>query len=178
MIMSEVDVEILREFQEESKSLIEQLTEILEKCEGDFSQVKSLEQYGQTVDRIMGAAKSIGLIITDKAHFIHTIGDYTALCKAVGYKASQIKDNEPFYNICVGLLADATEMLSDMIRAMTEGKKIEIKSLFSKTFLDRLKWVSEQFGADYRASVEVHKAGTKKMNQDDIDDLLKKLGLD
>lgn len=175
--MSEVDSELLVEFQNESKSLIEDLASTLDQCEDNFSEVKRLEHYGQTVDRIMGAAKSIGVMIEDKTHLIHTIGDYSALCKAVGYKASQISDNEQFYLICVALLQDATDMLSDMVNGLTAGSKLEIKSLFSKTFLDRLKWVSNQFGAEYRASIEVHKSGAKKMNQDDIDDLMKKLGI-
>jgi hypothetical protein len=40
-----------------------------------------------------------------------------------------------------------------------------------------LKWVSTQFAADVRATFALDKQKTK-MNQGDIDDLLKKLGLD
>jgi len=53
----------------------------------------------------------------------------------------------------------------------------QVKELFSRTFLDRLKWVSTQFAADVRATFALDKQKTK-MNQGDIDDLLKKLGLD
>ncbi len=179
-LLSEADTEILKEFQLESKTLIEQIMEILEGCEGDFSQVKRLEEYGQVVDRVMGGAKSLamGLSGVGADHFIHKIGDYAALCKAVGYKASQIEDNEQFYDVAVAFLLDATEMLTEMIDKILEPKAASFKDLFTQTFLDRLKWVSSQFGAEYRASVEVNKNKPKKMSQTEINELLKKLGLD
>ncbi len=178
--LSKVDAEILREFQLESKNLISQLMTILYQCEGNFSQVKSLEAYGQTVDRIMGGAMSLAVTLSSitPEHFIHKVSDYAALCKAVGYKASQIKENEQFYEIAVAFLLDATEMLAELIDKILEVKTSQFKELFSKTFLDRLKWISAQFGAEYRASVDVHKNKPKKMTQDEIDSLMKKLGLD
>lgn len=176
--MSDIDIEILKDFQQESKSLIQQMLDILEKIEGDFSQVKKLEEYGQTVDRIMGGAKSLGMSVSNPDHFVHKVGDYSALCKAVGYKASQIRDNPQFYDICVALLLDATELLQEMIDSMIQERPREIKKLISQTFLDRLRWVSSQFSAEVRASVEVKADQPKRMNQSEIDDLLKKLGLD
>lgn len=175
--VDESNKEILKDFQTESKNLIEDLIVILESCEGDFSQVKRLEDYGQTVDRIMGGAKSLAMALSTPDAFVVKIGDYSALCKAVGYKASQIRDNAQFYEVCVALLFDATEMLRDMVDGLFAPRG-DFKELFSQTFLDRLKWVSAQFGAEYRASVDVHKNKPQKMNQDEIDDLLKKLGLD
>lgn len=175
--MSTLDTEILKEFQAESKNLIEKMTSILESCEGHFDQVKSLEEFGMNVDRIMGAAKSLGMGEEDQKHTIHKIADYSAICKAVGYKASQIRDNEQFYDICVALLLDGTEVLNEMVDAL-DSNHLELKELFSTTFLERLRWVSAQFGAEYRSSVEVHKGAKTKLNQIEIDDLLKKLGLD
>ncbi len=171
-----LDNEILKEFQLESQTLIVKMNEILEGCEGDYSQVQSLEEYGQNVDRIMGGAQSLALGFSDKNHMIHKIGDYSAICKAVGYKASQIKGNEQFYDICVALLLDGTEVLTTMVSHLDTGKT-DLAELFSQTFLDRLRWVSSQFGADVRASVAVKKAPDAKMGQEDIDALLKKLGL-
>lgn len=177
--MSDIDAEILKDFQEESKSLIKTMLDILENIEGDFTQVKQLEEYGQTVDRIMGGAKSLAISINNQDHFVHKVGDYSALCKAVGYKASQIKGNPQFYDICVALLLDATELLKDMIDSMIEERPKEVKKIISQTFLDRLRWVSNQFSAEVRASVEIKSdQAPKRMNQSEIDDLLKKLGLD
>ncbi len=91
-----IDKEIVEDFVSESKSLIEELVDLLESIEGDFSQVKKLADYGNNVDRIMGGAKSLALM-ADADHALHMIADYSDLCKAVGYKASQIKDNEQFF---------------------------------------------------------------------------------
>lgn len=172
-----VDEQIVADFQVESKNLIDQMTEILDLCEGDFEKVKDLERFGQTVDRIMGGAKSLGVMFSDQSHVIHQIGDYAAICKAVGYKASQIKDNPQFFDICVALLQDATETLDEMVESVTDAQTLSMKQILSKTFLERLKWVSAQFGNEYRESVEVNQ-NAGKLNQSEIDDLLKKLGLD
>lgn len=150
---------------------------ILEKCEGNYDQVERLDEFGQIVDRIMGAAEMIGLQISDPNHMIHKVSDYAAICKAVGYKASQIKDNDQFYDICVALLLDGTEVLQMMMQELTSDKK-NIKDLFTQTFLERLRWVSAQFGAGFRSSVDINKGQKEKLDQTDIDDLLKKLGLD
>lgn len=175
--MEQQDGDILKEFEIESKTLIKTLLEILEGCEGDFSQVQRLEEYGQTVDRIMGGASNLALITGDGQHVIHKIADYSAVCKAVGYKASQIKDNQGFYDICVGLLLDATETLQAMVDVVTdEMGQTKIKDLINPQFIDRLKWVSKQFSAEYSASVGVKKTDGAKMGQEDIDELLKKLG--
>lgn len=169
---------ILKDFYKESKELINELIEQLGVCEEDFSQVKGLETYSQKVDRIMGSAKTLSLQMGEQKELMSKIGDYSALCKTVAYKASQIKNNENFYNVCVALLFDATEMLGSLIESAHAGsKESSIKSLFSQTFIDRLKWISEQFGAEYSSSISVHKR-TSKMSQPEIDDLLKKLGLD
>jgi hypothetical protein len=175
--MSNLDKEILSEFQNESKALMEKMVQILDTCEGEPGLVKSLEEYGQNVDRIMGAAKSLALL-AEPEHIIHKIADYSAICKAVGYKSSQIEDNDQFYDICVALLLDGTEVLQTMIDNVDTGQ-LQVKELFTKTFLDRLRWVSSVFSSEIRASVDVNKGNKKnQMNQNEIDDLLKKLGLD
>jgi hypothetical protein len=175
--MSTLDPQILKEFQSESKLLLEKMVTILESCEGRFEQVKSLEDFGMSVDRIMGAARSLAAESEDRRQMIHKIADYAAICKAVGYKASQIKDNEQFYDICVALLLDGVEVLRAMVDSLG-GKPIKIKELFSTTFLERLRWVSAQFGAEYRSSGAGSKAGSQKLDQNEIDNLMKKLGLD
>ena len=173
--MESDDNSIYKDFQEESESLLVSMTEILEACEGDMSQVKRLEEFGQAVDRIMGAAKSLALVDGNK--IMGQIGDYSAFCKSVGYKASQIKDNEQFYGICVAFLMDATEVLENLIENLEAPTTKDMKEIFSKTFIDRLRWVSSQFGDEYRATLDVHGGKQTKMNQNEIDELLKKLGL-
>ncbi|KYG65409.1 hypothetical protein AZI87_12770 [Bdellovibrio bacteriovorus] len=169
-----IDKEIVEDFVGESKTLIEELIDLLESIEGDFSQVTKLADYGNNVDRIMGGAKSLAMMVPAD-HPLHMISDYAALCKAVGYKASQITDNEQFFDICVALLLDATETLESLIdNIFEEGKTLREK--IPQAFIERLRWVSNQFSEEYSMSVGT---GTKdkKLKQSEIDDLLKKLGL-
>lgn len=177
-----IDNEILEDFKTESKNLIKELLILLDAADGDPGAYTMLEKYGQTVDRIMGGAKSLATNFASDfppGHMIHQMGDYAALCKAVGYKASQIKDNEAFYNVCVAFLLDATEMLQKMIQMFGVESGQSVSYLLNKTFLDRLKWINSQFKGDVRATVASNNAEAvpKKMNQSEIDDLLKKLGV-
>ncbi len=167
--------EILEDFQVESKKLVVEMLEILNEIEGEFSLVQRLEEYGQKVDRIMGAAQSISMQLSAD-HFLNKVADYAAVCKAVGYKSAQIENNPGFFDICVALLLDGTEMLNDMIDNLVTEKPVDLAKILTVTFLDRLKWVSGQFNADVRATVGFTK-GDKKMAQPHIDDLLKKLGI-
>lgn len=169
-----IDKEIVEDFVGESKSLIEDLVDLLESIEGDFSQVKKLADYGNNVDRIMGGAKSLALMAPPD-HALHMIADYSDLCKAVGYKASQITDNEQFYDICVAILLDATETLRSLINNIHQSTAA-LKQTIPTAFIERLRWVSQQFNESYSMSVEAGGAAAK-MKQTDIDDLLKRLGL-
>lgn len=169
-----IDKEIVKEFVSESKNLIHLALELLESIEGDFSQVAKLEEYGNNVDRIMGGAKSLA-VLAPPQHALFMISDYAALLKAVGYKASQIRQNEKFFDICVALLLDATEML-DALLDKIDLDTPTLKKTMPQAFIERVRWVSSQFSAEYRESVDAG-APTKKMNQFEIDDLMKKLGL-
>ncbi|WII70886.1 hypothetical protein QJS83_10480 [Bdellovibrio sp. 22V] len=158
----------------ESKTLIEELIDLLEGIEGDFSQVLKLADYGNNVDRIMGGAKSLAMLAPPD-HALHMISDYAALCKAVGYKASQITDNEQFFDVCVAVLLDATETLSTLLSNIHEDGKV-LRETIPQAFIERLRWVSSQFSEAYSMSVGTG-ATPQKLKQSEIDDLLKKLGL-
>jgi hypothetical protein len=176
-----MDPQLFNDFQLESKNLISQMTVILESCEGDFSQVQRLEEYGLTVDRIMGGAKTLSLTVNNPQHLIHKLGDYSAICKMVGYKASQIRDNESFYEICVGLLLDATDAMQEIVEHLLDPQA-KLQDFVSTTLIERVKWVNTKFGNQYRGTVGGKKESPDtpggKMNQEEIDNLLKKLGLD
>lgn len=170
-----IDREIVEDFVSESKTLIEELIELLENIEGDFSQVQKLADYGNNVDRIMGGAKSLALMAGED-HALHMISDYAALCKAVGYKASQIQGNEKFYDISVALLLDATETLNLLLDNINLPASV-LRQNIPAAFIERLRWVSNQFNESFSSSVDIGEASKKKMAQTEIDDLLKKLGL-
>lgn len=169
-----IDKEIVEDFVAESKTLIEELLDLLEGIEGDFSRVKDLSTYGNNVDRIMGGAKNLALL-SEENHALNMISDYAALCKAVGYQASQIRDNEQFFDICVALLLDATETLEVLLEHINDSAKVLIE-IIPEAFIERLRWVSQQFSDEYSVSVGTGETNTK-LQQSEIDDLLKKLGL-
>lgn len=169
--------EILLEFKEESKSLVEELLDILDSAEEGFDHKQELEQYGQIVDRIMGGAKSVAM--ASDSPMPEQIGTYAELCKIVGYKGSQISEDGPFYTVVIAFLLDATEMLEVMIDVTGTKKEKNIKEILSTTFLDRLKWISERFEEGLRASVatKADDDDKKENEQADIDAILKQLGL-
>ena len=171
--------EILVDFKEESKSLLNDMIDILENVETDMSQAQRLSDVSIFVDRIMGGARSIALDF-HQDHIIHKIGDYAELCKAVGAKASKIDDNQDFYNICVAFLFDAVEMIETMFEAMDEDGDTDIREIVSDTFKDRLAWIKSQFDRredNQAAASEATPIQGDKMGQSEIDDLMAKLGL-
>ena len=169
-----IDKEIVEDFVSESKTLIEELIDLLESIEGDFSRVQDLATYGNNVDRIMGGAKNLALM-ADGDHALHMISDYAALCKAAEYKASQIKDNEQFFDVCVAFLLDATETLEVLLAHINDATEV-LRKTIPGAFIERLRWISQQFSEEYSMSVDTG-AAQKKLKQSEIDDLLKKLGL-
>lgn len=172
-------MQIVNEFLAESNKLLKELFQVLDECEMDFSKVKRLEHYGQLVDRVMGGALTVGLSLDDKEvelrKIFDRVGDCAGICKAVGYKAAAIQGNEHLYDICVAFLQDATELLQSQIDILGSPQDKSKLIQFEQAFVDRLKWLSSQFNEKTRGSVGVH---SKKMSQEDIDELIKKLGLD
>jgi hypothetical protein len=184
--------EILIEFQSESKALIVQLMQILESVEAEPSLYKSLEQYGQIVDRIMGAAKSLNQMIPHNAK-LETIGNFAALGKVIGYKASQVGNNEQLVTVAVALLLDATEVLGQLNDTLLETGSTANGELLSDTFLDRLKWLATKFDETLRATLAIDKSSAKPSGKaaqpnatgpqayqpvlNEIDAVLKKLGV-
>ncbi len=166
--------EILNEFIIESKILIEKCTGVLDEVEGRLDLAPNLSKYGNLVDRIMGGALSIGAMLPPR-HAVNSVADYAGICKAVGYKASQITDNEQFFDICVALLQDATDNLESLLSHLDKSPE-ELKKTISSTFLDRLRWVSKKFSTEYKGSIGKGTSGGKSLEQNEIDALMQKMG--
>lgn len=169
--------EIVIDFKSESKGLIQQMLQVLNGIEGDFEQKQKLENFGQLVDRIMGGAETLSMVIENNEQVV-TIGKYAQLCKVVGYKASQV-DKETFFDIVVAFLMDASEMLGQIVENLGTEKEVDLKTALPKTFLDRLKWIADRFDDDLRASVAVESSKTAptKDQQVLINDILKGIGI-
>ncbi|MFN8845935.1 MAG: hypothetical protein ACK5V3_13975 [Bdellovibrionales bacterium] len=166
-----IDKTILDDFVQESLSLVDQCLELLETIEQDPSEVEKLSEFANLIDRVMGGAKSLALGASAE-HALHLIGDYCAICKSVGYQGAKIQNNDQMYFITTALLLDAVEMIK-VLFAKLEISGSELKKIFTTTFLDRLKWISFQFDEMEKKS----RGSADKMQQNEIDELLKKLGL-
>lgn len=177
------DPEIIEDFINESNSLFDNLETILEDLEDNPENPEKLEEFGQVIDRIMGAAKSIQA---------DQIALFCELGKIIGYKSSQVKDI-PLINIVVAILFDSIDLLRKMCESLKADGNTELKSLSTEAFGTRLHWLSEKFKHIDRASVsfkeknkDENKEGknessenktSDKMDQSSIDDLMAELGL-
>lgn len=135
--------EIVDEFVKESSTLFAELEKILENLEENPSQQAELEKFGQVIDRVMGAAKSIG---------INEIATLCEMGKIIGYKSSQTNDEE-LLTIVVATMADMMEMLKIMLNDVKERKDKIGGEINLSTFSTRLKWLADKFKNIERASV-------------------------
>lgn len=162
-------LEIVENFCEESKGIFTELENILEEYEDEQGPEK-LERFGQTIDRVMGAAKSI-----DAAK----MGSFCELGKTISYKASQ-SDDEQLLNIVVAILFDNLEILKKMNNKILKDKTENLENLNLDAFGTRLKWLADKFKDIERSSVKIddniESMGVAE-DQKSIDDLLAELGL-
>lgn len=157
--------EIVEDFCNETDNLFAQLEASLTILEENPSNTKELEKFGQIIDRIMGAAKSIGA---------SEIATFCELGKVIGYKSSQIKDI-PLLEVVTAILFDSLDMLRKMNQALRAGNDKCMNKLNTKAFVTRLNWLSAKFKDIERASCAIDTKG--KLSQNSIDDLMKSLGL-
>ena len=154
--------EIVIDFCTEAEQLFDQLEKSLESLEENPENTKELEKFGQVIDRIMGAAKSIGA---------SEIALFCELGKVIGYKSSQVKEI-PLIEVVVAILFDSLHMLRKMVTALNEGNDKSMTNLNTKAFATRLTWLSEKFKDIDRASCAVD-----NLTQTSIDDIMQSLGL-
>lgn len=134
--------EIINGFCEESQALLNELQNILEKLEADCLQSELFEKYGQIIDRIMGAADSLGL---------SSIGSIAKMGKLIGYKAGQTKE-VALRELAISILFDANDTLLKMIDNLNRGLS-PTESISLTTLSERLKWLADKFKDIKRASV-------------------------
>jgi chemotaxis protein histidine kinase CheA len=155
--------EIVIDFCNESDDLFNQLEASLNILEANPLEHRELEKFGQVIDRIMGAAKSMGAT---------EIAQFCELGKLIGYKGSQISEI-PLLEVVVAILFDAIHMLRKMIKSVREGNDSSMKNLNTKAFATRLTWLSDKFKDIERSSCAVN----GNLKQESIDDLMASLGL-
>jgi chemotaxis protein histidine kinase CheA len=156
--------EILEDFCTEAEELFDLLESSLKLIEENPQNSHELEKFGQIIDRIMGAAKSIGAV---------EIATFCELGKLIGYKSSQIND-VPLLEIVVAILFDSLDMLRKMNQSLREGSDKSMMNLNTKAFATRLNWLSKKFMDIERSSCLVE---TELEDNNQIDELMKNLGL-
>ncbi len=155
--------EIVEDFCKEAEDLFNQMDYCIMKLEHNPLDTKELEKYGQMIDRIMGAAKSIGAT---------EIATFCELGKVIGYKSSQTNE-VPLLEVVVAILADTIDMLRKMIKSLRDGNDKSLNKLNTKAFVTRLQWLSGKFKDIERSSCTID----GNLQQSSIDDLLESLGL-
>ncbi len=160
--------DILTDFCREGRKQITQLNEHLFNLEDDLTDKAQLEKFGQVIDGMMGAAKSLEIKI---------LGTFCELGKAIGYKASQIED-EQLIAIVVAVLIDALGIIETLVGKLEKGETLEMKDISAEAFMTRLHWLSDKFKHIKRSSVALNEAKTDPEDlNNSINELIKQLGL-
>lgn len=158
--------EIIEDFCKESETIYNDLEEMLDDYE-DNQDPKKLEEFGQVIDRVMGAAKSVDADQT---------GLYCDLGKTISYKASQSMD-KALLDIVVAVLFDTVEILQIMNKNIATEKVEKVSGINLEAFGTRLRWLADKFKDIQRSSVAIGEEENKLGDQKSIDDLLADLGL-
>lgn len=140
------------------------MVEALEETSGQFP-AQQLEQFAQKIDRIMGAAQTIGQLDPGNKG-LQQIGAIAQLCKRLGYKAAEYK-TAALVPLFAAFWADTLDVVGDLVDALeSEEKTAAVASNFAPVLQNRLTWLSEKVQAMGKAS------GADIQSQLDIDKLL------
>ena len=153
--------EIVVEFCNESNVLIEQCRGHLQEFEDDPTQTPLLEKYGQIIDRMMGAASTMGL------------DELASLCKMgkiIGYKSSQC-DQQALNEVACGVLFDLTDLVETLVSNLRE-KKTE-HDFDVPSFSSRLQWLAGKFKHIERASCDFEE--DEAQSSEELDKLISQL---
>ena len=159
--------EIVIEFCDESDSLIEQCRNNLEDFEDEPTDNKLLEKYGQIIDRMMGAAATLGLT---------EIADLCKMGKIIGYKSSQC-DQQALNEVACGVLFDLTDLVETLVTNLREKK--DDHDFDVKSFSSRLSWLAEKFKHIQRASCDFEEEKIPEkdtQSSEELDKLISGLG--
>lgn len=119
----------------------------------------------------MGAAKSLSLLAPENRHLV-LLGDCAALCKSLGAQCAKLSGQPRLTEVTTAFLFDALEVLSEVLISMEKGES-KPDSATKNVLLERLKWISDLY-----KQMPKEVAVGEKLNQNEIDDLINKLGMD
>jgi chemotaxis protein histidine kinase CheA len=145
--------EIVDEFCNECSELIEELVEKLEEYEDNPKNSGLLENYGQIIDRMMGAAKTMGA---------EEIGTLCQMGKIIGYKASQ-NTQQALNEIAAGILFDTVDLLEILVGNLRD-QKVDDHDFNIEAFITRLNWLAEKYKHIDRGSCDIDQDGVDALN--------------
>jgi hypothetical protein len=137
----QIDQDLLDGFIEETQMILESTQTTLT----EFTVTKNaacFEKYGQEIDRVMGAALTMGF---------KEVGELARLGKEVGYKSSQINDL-PKLLVVHSLLFQLNKEIHRHIKSLQKGSQFD--HLDMAFLIKKLQKASKDLG-DLRASVKV-----------------------
>ncbi|MCP4912062.1 MAG: hypothetical protein GY909_02995 [Oligoflexia bacterium] len=156
--------EIVDEFCDETNQLLDELEGILEEYEDEPS-LGLLEKYGQTIDRVMGTAQTIGA---------NQVGQLCQMGKIIGYKSSQ-NDDDNLNNIVCGILFDLVDILREVVKNLHIA---EPEHKFNvEAFMKRLNWLKEKFVHIDRASCDFEEGNGGAAITSELESLINSLKL-
>jgi hypothetical protein len=171
-LLLQLDTEMITIFKEEANAILDELRLVVDKLEaheGAFPKAL-LEEFANKTDRIMGTGDTFYKQYPEHEIF-KKIGNFGALCKATGYKASTL-NHLGLVPIFASFWADTLDTMGDLIENIDHPERLEeINRTSGKILHKRLTWLAQQI-------VEINKrqTGTEPPAMD-VDGLLKKLGV-
>jgi hypothetical protein len=159
--------EVIINICDESSAIYDKIEAMLEEYEEEPCR-KKLENFSQTIDRVMDAVKSIDA---------HKSGLYCELGKIISNKASQCEEKQ-LLDIVVAVLFDTVDILKSMNKNIIIAKEEKVYGVNLEAFSTRIQWLAQKFQNIKMSSISVSdEGGSVDMNQKSIDDILKDLGL-
>lgn len=158
-----IDADILADFQTESKAILQELTEVVEKLEdsdGDFPTTE-LQTFSQRIDRIMGAAKTM-LMMDSQHQGMQRIAGIAEICKQLGYKAAEAKASD-LIPIFAAFWADTIDVMTELVDCVEDATECaRISHSSAQVLQNRLQWLAQK----------INTGQTQTASQIDVDALL------
>lgn len=168
-----LDPEIIESFQSEANDLLSELRSVVDKLEEETPTFPKelLQEFANKTDRIMGTANTFFSMYPEHQVF-QQIGNFAALCKATGYKASTL-NNLSLIVIFAAFWADTLDILEEMIANVGDEEKLkEVNKSSAPLLQKRLVWLAQKIVSFTKGTEGGEQAAIN------VDGLLRKLGID
>lgn len=141
-------------FIEESQGILDGLAEPLGNLENGEGKPDDFAQVAQRIDGIMGCAKTLGIgTFAQIAPALSVISNLAEGCKALGYRASQLKQPE-ISKVVAGFVSEAVEMLGAALQDLSKGY-ISIDTVHADRIRERLIWISGKLKLSPKDQMEI-----------------------